>query len=196
VRKLIVLFFAAYLMAANNEKPELIEAAKQIALKASTEYLSVLKNAMKQRLLSKGPAAAIAYCNKHAYPLTMKTSILLSRQLHVRLRLKRISFKNRNVADYPNSVDAPILKELSKADSKHPKMIVKVYPTRIDVYQPIYVQKICLRCHGRHLSSEVVKELNRFYEDDKARGYKVGDFRGAVVVTIDKKSLEKYLQNQ
>ncbi len=195
MKKLIVMFLAVYLMAANNEKPKLIEAAKQIALKASTEYLSDLQKNM-EKTLSKNVSDAISYCNKHAYSFTMRKSILLSRKLHVRLRLKRISFKNRNVADYPNSVDAPILKKLSKTDIKHPKAIVKVYPTRIDVYQPIYVQKICLRCHGQHLSPEVVKELNKYYEHDKSRGFKVGDFIGAVVVTIDKRSLEKYLQNQ
>ncbi|QCI27463.1 Tll0287-like domain-containing protein [Caminibacter pacificus] len=195
MRKLFFLLSSVFLFAENNQTKS-IEAAKKIALVASTEYLKVLKNAMKSHLMEKGPKGAIDYCNKNAYPLTMKTSVKLSRKLHVRLKLKRISFKNRNVADYPNATDVPILKELSKTDPKHPKMYVKEYPTRIDVYQPIYVQKICLRCHGKHLNKDVVKELDKYYENDKARGYKVGDFRGAVVVTIDKKSLEKYLHNQ
>jgi hypothetical protein len=187
---LIFILFAS----AQSLTPKMQTEAENIATDVSKEYIAYLKQHMKKVLLSKGAVAAIKFCNENAYPLTMKFAFKLSREYHLRLKLKRISFKNRDVADYPNQNDAKFVKELSKEKSDiHP--IIKTYPDRIDVYEPIYIQKVCLNCHGKHLKPKVIRILHKLYPKDKATGYSQGDFRGAVVVSIDKKSFMNYMKN-
>ena len=43
--------------------------------------------------------------------------------------------------------------------------------------------KVCLNCHGAELKPAVSKELDMLYTDDKARGFKAGDIRGAFTLS-------------
>ena len=43
----------------------------------------------------------------------------------------------------------------------------------------IPTQQMCLGCHGSALSAEVQKVLDERYPEDQAKGYKVGQIRGA-----------------
>ena len=38
---------------------------------------------------------------------------------------------------------------------------------------------ICLACHGTDLKADVKAEIVRYYPDDKAVGYQLGELRGA-----------------
>jgi len=42
---------------------------------------------------------------------------------------------------------------------------------------------VCSNCHGPVLKPEVVQKLDQYYPDDKARGFQVGDLRGAFTIT-------------
>ena len=44
--------------------------------------------------------------------------------------------------------------------------------------EPIYLQPLCVQCHGESVAPEVASALLAAYPDDKARDYRVGDFRG------------------
>nr|VFK61436.1 MAG: Protein of unknown function (DUF3365) [Candidatus Kentron sp. UNK]VFK69117.1 MAG: Protein of unknown function (DUF3365) [Candidatus Kentron sp. UNK] len=39
--------------------------------------------------------------------------------------------------------------------------------------------EVCTLCHGASLSPDVVTKLDELYPEDQARGFKVGDIRGA-----------------
>lgn len=43
----------------------------------------------------------------------------------------------------------------------------------------ISVSEVCLSCHGSEIKPDVKAELVRYYPDDKASGYKLGELRGA-----------------
>jgi hypothetical protein len=43
--------------------------------------------------------------------------------------------------------------------------------------------EICLLCHGAVLAPGVADELTRRYPQDKARGYKPGEIRGAFTLS-------------
>ncbi|MGE0700426.1 MAG: DUF3365 domain-containing protein [Hyphomicrobiaceae bacterium] len=43
----------------------------------------------------------------------------------------------------------------------------------------IAVGDVCLSCHGTEIKADVKSELVRYYPDDKATGYKLGELRGA-----------------
>ncbi|MFM8269556.1 MAG: DUF3365 domain-containing protein [Pseudomonadota bacterium] len=44
----------------------------------------------------------------------------------------------------------------------------------------MYVEAVCLNCHGTHLNPEVKKEISSLYPSDQATGFQVGDFRGLI----------------
>ena len=43
---------------------------------------------------------------------------------------------------------------------------------------------ICLACHGAKIPAAVEEALKADYPNDKARGYKAGDIRGAFTISI------------
>jgi len=54
-------------------------------------------------------------------------------------------------------------------------------------YFPLKVLKLCLTCHGtpgKDIKPEVYEAIKRKYPEDKAIGYREGDFRGVVRVEI------------
>jgi len=47
---------------------------------------------------------------------------------------------------------------------------------------PPLEQMPCLKCHGENIDPKVAAKLDELYPNDKARGYKVGDIRGAFTI--------------
>ncbi|CAK0760490.1 DUF3365 domain-containing protein [Gammaproteobacteria bacterium] len=43
--------------------------------------------------------------------------------------------------------------------------------------------KICLDCHGTEVKSNVEAALKQTYPQDQATGYKMGDLRGAIILS-------------
>ena len=44
--------------------------------------------------------------------------------------------------------------------------------------EPIVMQPLCLACHGETLAPEVAEQIAAEYPEDRATGFRVGDFRG------------------
>jgi hypothetical protein len=44
---------------------------------------------------------------------------------------------------------------------------------------------LCLKCHGGELDPDLASQLDELYPEDQARGFSVGDLRGAFTVKID-----------
>ena len=44
--------------------------------------------------------------------------------------------------------------------------------------EPIMVQPMCLVCHGEALQPGVAAQIDERYPEDRATGFKAGDFRG------------------
>jgi hypothetical protein len=44
--------------------------------------------------------------------------------------------------------------------------------------EPIYMQSLCLTCHGESLAADVAEEIKRRYPEDQAIGYKPDELRG------------------
>ncbi|GAB6074939.1 Tll0287-like domain-containing protein [Nautilia lithotrophica] len=164
----------------------------KIASEAYKEYTQILKKTLKTKLQNEGEAKAIEYCYNNANSLTMKTGAKLSRELKVRIKLKRISYKNRNPYNRPNINEYKILRKMQQQKRNKNNLVIVEYPRKIQIFQAIYVKKVCLRCHGSMLDINVKNTLKKYYSYDKAINYKQDDFRGAVVVTIDKNSFKKH----
>jgi len=93
--------------------------------------------------------------------------------------IKRINDKNRNSIK-KIFLKKNLLKIYKEKKIKRPIIIIK--NNKEIYYKPIYIKKVCLKCHGSHLSPAVKKILNKFYPNDKAIQYKEGDFRWFIVI--------------
>lgn len=47
----------------------------------------------------------------------------------------------------------------------------------------IPTSELCLTCHGKHISNEIISILHERYPEDRARGFEAGDIRGAFTIT-------------
>jgi hypothetical protein len=44
--------------------------------------------------------------------------------------------------------------------------------------EPIYVQELCVTCHGSSVEPSLLEHIRERYPEDAAVGFEVGDFRG------------------
>ena len=148
----------------------------------SKDLLKTLGGNLKKQLKSGGATKALKYCNKNAMKLTQEVS-----DKYKNATVKRISLKPRNPKNSPNEKEAQILQNmqsLHKLGAK-PRNVVFEDENQVVVYKPLIIKKrACIMCHGaKPKPQEAIKSL---YPKDKATGYKMNDFRGAIVVTIKK----------
>jgi hypothetical protein len=45
--------------------------------------------------------------------------------------------------------------------------------------RPIIMRETCLACHGPSVAQDVKAEIAKYYTDDKAVGFNLGELRGA-----------------
>ncbi|MBN2825007.1 MAG: DUF3365 domain-containing protein, partial [Campylobacterales bacterium] len=66
-------------------------------------------------------------------------------------------------------------------------LTVEISKNHYKVYQPIYMMKMCLSCHGDNATRDKQADaiIQAKYTSDKAVGYKEGDFRGVFVADIN-----------
>lgn len=169
--------------AAPTERPEYHE-ARRISAQIVQDTLALLV----KELGARGPAGAIEACSAVALDLAMKHE-------QAGWRVRRVSRKVRNPADTPDAYEAGILErfEALKAtgglgpDTEHVELVEAAGKTSLRYLRPIVIANpVCLTCHGRpeDLAPEVRARLEALYPRDQATGYRLGDLRGAVTVTI------------
>jgi len=152
---------------------------------SSKLLLKTLGSNMKKNMKAGGPMQALDFCSQEAYNLTEKVNKTLPKGVSV----KRISTKYRNPANQPQTDEELVLASLQKLKEANvilPKQIIqKVDTTTYKYYKPLVMSKgVCLKCHGDVVNKELKDAISKRYPEDKAMHYKMGDLRGAVVVTI------------
>ncbi len=153
----------------------------------SSDLVKTLGKNLKARMKSEGPIGAARFCNLKAYDLTQKVGSKYGKGVSV----KRISLKYRSPANKPEGSEKDILLALQALQDNGvflPKQVVQeLDQDRVKFYKPLIISKaVCLKCHGNISKSEVGSFMKEHYPEDRALGYKMGDLRGAVVVTIEK----------
>ena len=128
------------------------------------ELLAPFKAELKEALVAgmqEGPAAAIEVCSERAPEIAASLSI-------DGVTMGRSSHKLRNPDNAP-----PAWLELSDEP-----LVVGLEDGRHGYAEPIFIQPLCLTCHGKELAPDVAARIEALYPDDKATGFDVGDFRG------------------
>ncbi len=129
-----------------------------------------LQAALRQGL-AEGPEQAIRVCRLEAPRIASAVSTQDA-------RVGRTSHKLRNPRNAPKPWMATLLAEY-RADPKQAQpRTVALENGRVGYAEPIFVQTPCLTCHGEDIPTPVRERLAELYPEDRATGFRSGDFRG------------------
>lgn len=131
---------------------------------------------------SGGAVSAIGLCQTISPDLTTNATEEFG------FEVVRTSFKLRNPENAPDDWERKVLQLFqSKGGSsaevgklEYHEVVTTSEGEKLFRYmRPIMVSEMCLACHGTDVKQDVKAEIARYYPDDKALGYKLGEFRGA-----------------
>jgi hypothetical protein len=73
-------------------------------------------------------------------------------------------------------------------------LVTNIVPGKVTFFAPIVLnQPLCLKCHGepgRDIRPEDLAIINRLYPQDQAKGFKLGELRGAWRVDFPLEALQ------
>lgn len=157
---------------------------KKEAINLIKQFGGNLKPELKKALKSGGPAHAIAICSDKA------PEIAKNLRESSGWGIKRVSLKARNSSSAtPDSWEQKVLKQFDERQAKGESAKKMAYSEIVDgKFRFMKAQgtgKLCLTCHGAEVKPEVEAALKEKYPDDMARGYKLGQIRGAFSLVKD-----------
>ncbi len=142
------------------------------------EFAGKLKPALKEALHNGGPAYAVKVCSE--------TAPALAKQLSKKTgwSIRRVSLKPRNAhTAIPDTWERDVLKKFDKAraEGTDPSTMTAtlVENGRFRFMKAQAVEPVCLTCHGKKIAPNVLNALKKYYPRDNARGYSLGQIRGA-----------------
>nr|VFK78451.1 MAG: Protein of unknown function (DUF3365) [Candidatus Kentron sp. SD] len=175
---LILLSIVSHSAISADDTQERIAANRQVV----KELFATLKGELEKALATSGPANAISVC-KTKVPKIGKTF----KEKYSGWTIGRTSLKTRNPANAPDEWEKKVLQafDARKAAGEDPKTIehsefLKKDGARVFRYmKAIPTLDACILCHGKPLIPDVVAKLDELYPEDQARGFEIGDIRGA-----------------
>ncbi len=143
------------------------------------EFASRLQHALQSAMVEGGPAAATEICRDEAPRIASE----LSRQFGV--NVERTSLRYRNPANMPTPWQSAVLQQFEDEaqQGEPPDRLEYLDDTGARYMKAIPTSGLCLACHGSRLAPDVEAALATSYPHDPARGYTVGEIRGAFSIT-------------
>lgn len=162
---------------AGNEDTMAVES--RMAVK---EFFGALKGELVGAMETGGPVNAINACNTKAPEIAHTISDKNGWDV------ARTSLKLRNPVNAPDDWEKRVLEYFDKraaaGDNLDTLEFYQVVDGNFRYMKAIpTAEKPCLACHGSKIDPKVEEALSGLYPDDKARGYKAGDIRGAFTIT-------------
>ncbi len=191
MNKIIIITLTLFLLGCSTAEKEhsskLTQDAEQKLMRSSSSlliknFMANLKSELMKGVKAGGFENAINVCQVKAPEITDKF-------LGEAYSIKRVTDKPRNqdnLADVHEleilSLFADSLKKLEYFDEWKDSENKKDYY----FYKPIYIGKLCLKCHGdaKSIDKKAAIAVKEKYPDDKAIDYNAGDLRGMFVVNI------------
>ncbi|MCW9012335.1 MAG: DUF3365 domain-containing protein [Gammaproteobacteria bacterium] len=160
---------------------------KQRAMESKTvvkEFMGQLKGELQAAMKAGGPGNAINVCKESA-PLIAKN---LSDKYG--WKVARTSLKTRNPNNAPDAWEADVLRKFEARKQAGEDVKPMAYFAEVEdkgsksfrFMKAIPTGEACLKCHGTNIDAKVVAKLDATYPEDKARGFKLGDIRGAFTI--------------
>ncbi len=146
------------------------------------QFIGRLKPQLKEALAGGGPTHAVEVCASEAPRIADALSDQSGWSVH------RVSLRARNASRaIPDDWERAVLEQFDarQAAGENPAGIHYGERTGSSYryMQAQGVEGICLVCHGESLAAPVADTLDRYYPDDQARGYRMGQVRGAISVS-------------
>jgi hypothetical protein len=160
----------------NNAQTELTQQAKQLV----AQFAGQLKPQLKQALQSGGPAHAVSICAETA-PAIAKNLSVESGWI-----IRRTSDKSRNPeaqADTWEQARIDAFKAAVLADDTQGLEYSEQTTEGFRYAKAQLTEGLCLSCHGEELTDSTLQALNKFYPEDRAQGYGLGEVRGIFSLT-------------
>ncbi|HXK56809.1 MAG: DUF3365 domain-containing protein [Gammaproteobacteria bacterium] len=148
-------------------------------------FFEQLKGELQSSMKAGGPVNAIKSCQLKAPSIAHDISVSSG------WRVGRTSLKLRNPANTPDAWELAVLKKFEerKSAGEDPQQIAYTEvvehngKSEFRFMKAIPTAELCLNCHGSELKPEVAAALDAHYTADQARGFKLGDIRGAFTLT-------------
>lgn len=142
-------------------------------------YGAKLKTALEAAIAEGGPVKALDVCKDIAPQIASE----LSRQSGA--KVTRVSRRFRNPNSAPEAWQTAVLEDFESdtyAETPLPEHVER-YAGGTRYMKAIRMQSVCLVCHGEELSDDVRDAIDANYPHDRARGYALGDLRGAFSIS-------------
>lgn len=184
---LISLMLVSSAVFASADSSEELAQREQAAQKVAQQFMKQLGGHLKKEMKSNGPVAAIKVCKDVAPEIANELS------LENGWRVTRVTSKTRNaMLGTPDQWERETLlafearaeKGESYSTMKQSATVDEAGKSYYRFMKPLAVQPVCLKCHGskEEIPEKVKAELGKQYPFDQARGYKIGDLRGAISI--------------
>ena len=166
----------------NDSSGKYLHKGQQISAAVFSVLSAELQNAMEDG----GVENALGYCNLNALNLVDS----LSKIHHAKIR--RTSVKYRNPEDRPVENEMAVIDAYQKEMDEGKELVPKVVQEQngsYHFYALIFINDLCLKCHGKigaELTQENADLIKKYYPNDLATGYSVGDFRGIWSIEFNK----------
>ena len=151
----------------------------------ATTVAQGLAQRLQAQLKEKGAAGALDFCSQTALVLT---DSLTADQPGV--NVKRTSTRIRNPRNQPDEHERLALAWFDSARAASGALpaayVQPVSATEARFYRPLVIAPFCTQCHGEveKLDPQVRAALQQRYPNDQAIGYKEGDVRGVIRVSL------------
>lgn len=142
--------------------------------------MSLMKN-LTEKMAKDGPVEAVPFCHANVKPIAKGAA----KDRISKFEFGRTSHRVRNTGNAPQTWANKYLKEFEgkkKGDIKMTSIIHRLEDGKRIYMEPLYVEAKCLLCHGENVSKNVNDKILKLYPQDKATGFKLGEFRGFVWV--------------
>jgi hypothetical protein len=179
-----ILLGAATFMFVTSTNANQIQQEKKQAKPALKEFVGKLKGEMKKAMKSGGPIEAMSVCSSKAPGIAETVGKKYN------MKIARTSLKLRNPGNAPDAWELDVLKNFEKRKAKGEDVKKMAYAKIVDIQgkkvfrmmKAIPTGQVCLKCHAENIDPGVEAKLKSLYPKDKARGFKLGDIRGAVTI--------------
>jgi hypothetical protein len=173
MRLIILLFLVSYSVIAIEDK-----FIKEASTLAQNLKLSLMKN-VSEKIKKEGTEKAIEFCHENVKSISQSAA----KDYVSNYEFGRTSHKLRNKKNQPATWMVEYLKKFKSTKSGELGPVVHTLQDGKRVYlEPIYVQPLCLNCHGKELNASVKDKIVKLYPEDEAVDFSLGDFRGFIWV--------------
>ena len=181
-----IIFFCLMLATSAVVADELTQ-REQAADQVSEQFIKQLGGHLKKEMQSNGPVQAINVCKDIAPDIANQLSNENG------WSVSRVTTKPRNsLLGATDMWERKTLAEFEAAAAKGEKYSEMKKSVVVDedgkfyfrYMKPLAIKPVCLTCHGseEQIPAPVKSELVKLYPFDQAKGYKVGELRGAVSI--------------